>query len=114
MGAIHAPNRLARLVWVLGKRCRVNLIQILSPAQVCTLASNIRNACHDLLRQLVLHIEVPLLDVGPPWFCRNDVESQRERQTPADACIASVIGLSGILYEWRSGFERFLVLFIVI
>src|ERR1700730_15613640 len=84
---------------------------------MCPLAADIRDARHDMLRQLVLHAEVPLLDIGPACFCRGHVEAQWEgydhsaRATP-DARIGWDVRLARVEHQGRSSLQRFHILFV--
>src|SRR5882724_18452 len=117
--AVIRPNRLAGLIWVLGKRQWDNLIEVDASTQVGALTAHVSDTRDKVLRQLVLHVQVPLLNVRPTCLGGNCVKAQWKRQDSSTAAAADVvipddIRLRRIQDKWRRCLERFDVLLVAI
>ena len=72
----------------------MNLIEIADVRQVCTFAPYVGERCYCVPRQLPLHIEMPLLHIGPEDLTFNDAgrkvvdERRRKSATTAYACVS--------------------------
>src|SRR5258706_4437593 len=71
-----------------------------------------------MLRQLMLHIQVELLHVGPAALGGNGVEAQRKRldrsSARSDVRVAGNVGLRRVQHKRRRGFERLNVLLVTV
>ncbi len=76
-------------VGIVGGRHREQLIQVSLLRQMCSLVSYIGDCCHDVAWQFFLHVQVPLLHVGPNGFAGNGVDRQWEQYAAgADVTVA--------------------------
>ena len=67
-------------------RRRVQLVQVTLTPQMGSFAADIGNRGHDMGWQFMLHIQVPLLHVGPHHLVRNGIEAGREKAGARSAC----------------------------
>ena len=61
-----------------------------------------------------LGVEMPLLDVRPNGFVGNGINSQGEKQSPADISIASDVKLLGGQHERRGTFQGFCIALVAV
>src|SRR6267143_1488421 len=83
------------------------------------LASNIGDTCDDMLGQLVLDVEVPLLNIGPTRLGIDGIETEREGSdgspsSSPDARIVLYIRLGWIQHQRRGGLQCFDTLFVAV
>src|SRR5438105_15436549 len=98
IGAVCRPHYLmVHEIRILAGRDGVQLIQIVATSEVCPLTPNIRDDCHEVLRELVLYIQVKLLDVRPNLFLRNGDDTLRKlrAQCATDSGVSRTHNVAG-------------------
>src|ERR1700674_1371872 len=74
--AICSAHRLTRLVGILRKRDRLELVQCELASEMDSRAADIRQRCHRVSGDVVLNVQMPLLHIGPDRFVGNGNETQ--------------------------------------
>src|SRR5260370_2041254 len=77
---------------------------------------HIGDCAHDVRRELLLDVQVPLLHVRPDCFVGDRCHSEWEQQTAActNIGVANHVELRGSEHEWWRAFERFRISFIAV